>query len=260
MRHYEVMVILDPELDERTIAPSLDTFLSVIKKDGGTVEKVDIWGRRRLAFEIKKKSEGIYAVIDLNAEPASVIELDRQLNLNESVLRTKVLRPVPQKQKAKKAAAKKAAAKKSQPDGRRNDHHRGRQPDRRPGAAVHPVRCRGRLVHGRLHPAHLRPADQRVEGRRRAVPALLDLAAGGRERRRVAAARHAGRGDRDGSSSARIETREGEKRTVVEMQVDEVGPSLRYATAKVNRTQRGSSGGGGGGFGGDSRRRCRSGR
>jgi small subunit ribosomal protein S6 len=113
MRHYEVMVILDPELDERTIAPSLDAFLSVIKKDGGTVEKVDIWGRRRLAFEIKKKSEGIYAVIDLSAEPASVIELDRQLNLNESVLRTKVLRPVPPKQKAKKAAAKKDAAKKS---------------------------------------------------------------------------------------------------------------------------------------------------
>jgi single-strand DNA-binding protein len=50
-----------------------------------------------------------------------------------------------------------------------------------------------------------------------------------------------------------FETREGEKRTVIEMQVDEVGPSLRYATAKVNRTQRGSSGGGGGGgFGGDS--------
>lgn len=93
MRHYEVMVILDPELDERTIAPSLDTFLNVIKNDGGSVEKVDVWGRRRLAYEINKKAEGIYAVIDLNAEPASVIELDRQLNLNESVLRTKVLRP-----------------------------------------------------------------------------------------------------------------------------------------------------------------------
>ena len=115
MRHYEVMVILDPELDERTIAPSLDAFLSVIKKDGGTVEKVDIWGRRRLSFEIKKKSEGIYAVIDISAEPASVIELDRQLNLNESVLRTKVLRPVPQKAKSKKSDAKKAEAKMSEP-------------------------------------------------------------------------------------------------------------------------------------------------
>ena len=111
MRQYEVMVILDPELDERTIAPSLDTFLSVIKKGGGTVEKVDIWGRRRMAFEINKKSEGIYAVIDLTAEPASVIELDRQLNLNESVLRTKVLRPTAQKAKSVKAEAKRTAKK-----------------------------------------------------------------------------------------------------------------------------------------------------
>ena len=93
MRKYEVMVILDPNLEERTIAPSLDAFLSVVKKDGGTVDKVDIWGKRRMAFEIKKHAEGIYAVIDLQAKPASVQELDRQLNLNEAVLRTKVLRP-----------------------------------------------------------------------------------------------------------------------------------------------------------------------
>jgi small subunit ribosomal protein S6 len=93
MRHYEVMVILDPSLEERTIAPSLDTFLNVIRRDGGNVEKVDIWGKRRLAYEINKHGEGIYAVIDLSAEPASVLELDRQLNINESVLRTKVLRP-----------------------------------------------------------------------------------------------------------------------------------------------------------------------
>ena len=93
MRRYEVMVILDPDLEERTIAPSLDQFLGVVRQDGGTVEKVDIWGRRRLSFEIAKKSEGIYAVVDLQAEPATVKELDRQLNLNEAVLRTKVIRP-----------------------------------------------------------------------------------------------------------------------------------------------------------------------
>ena len=69
MRPYEIMVILDPTLDERTVAPSLETFLNVIRKDGGTVEKVDIWGRRRLAYEIAKHAEGIYAVIDLKAEP-----------------------------------------------------------------------------------------------------------------------------------------------------------------------------------------------
>jgi small subunit ribosomal protein S6 len=93
LRHYEVMVILDPSLEERTIAPSLDAFLNVVKTDGGSVEKVDIWGRRRLAYEINKNVEGIYAVIDLQAKPTAVQELDRQLNLNESVLRTMVLRP-----------------------------------------------------------------------------------------------------------------------------------------------------------------------
>ncbi|GAB04265.1 30S ribosomal protein S6 [Gordonia amarae] len=92
MRHYELMVILDPSLDERTVAPSLDTFLNVVRNDGGKVDNVDIWGKRRLAYEIAKHSEGIYAVIDLNAEPATVNELDRQLKLNDSVLRTKVLR------------------------------------------------------------------------------------------------------------------------------------------------------------------------
>ncbi|PZS01475.1 MAG: 30S ribosomal protein S6 [Pseudonocardiales bacterium] len=93
MRHYELMVILDADLEERTIAPSLDTFLNVVKNDGGTVENVDIWGRRRLAYEIDKRVEGIYAVIDLQAEPATVTELDRQLNLNDAILRTKVVRP-----------------------------------------------------------------------------------------------------------------------------------------------------------------------
>ncbi|RLV57247.1 30S ribosomal protein S6 [Aeromicrobium phragmitis] len=93
LRKYEVMVILDAELDERTVAPSLDTYLNVVRQDGGSVDNVDIWGRRRLAYEINKKSEGIYAVVDLTAEPATVKELDRQLSLNESVVRIKVTRP-----------------------------------------------------------------------------------------------------------------------------------------------------------------------
>jgi small subunit ribosomal protein S6 len=87
------MVILDPSLEERTVGPSLDKYLNVIRKDGGTVESVDIWGRRRMAYEIKKNQEGIYAVVTLNAEPDTVKELDRQLTLNESILRTKVIRP-----------------------------------------------------------------------------------------------------------------------------------------------------------------------
>ncbi len=93
MRHYELMVILDPELEERTVAPSLDRFLNVVRKGGGSIENVNIWGRRKLAYEIKKKAEGIYAVVDMQAEPDLAKELDRQLNLNEAVLRTKLIRP-----------------------------------------------------------------------------------------------------------------------------------------------------------------------
>ena len=93
LRRYEVMVILDPDLEERTVGPSLDQYLNLVRQDGGNIENVDIWGRRRMAYDINKKSEGIYAVVELDAEPATVKELDRQLTLNESVLRTKVIRP-----------------------------------------------------------------------------------------------------------------------------------------------------------------------
>jgi small subunit ribosomal protein S6 len=89
---YELMVILDPGIDERTVAPSLDRFLGVIRNAGGTIDNVDIWGRRRLAYEINKKTEGIYAVVNLTSTSEAAKELDRQLGLSEAVLRTKVLR------------------------------------------------------------------------------------------------------------------------------------------------------------------------
>ena len=97
MRPYELMVIIGPEVEERTVEPTLQKFLSVITTDGGTIEKVDIWGRRRLAYEIQKKSEGIYAVVNFTSEPATAKELDRQLSLNETIMRTKITRPEVQK-------------------------------------------------------------------------------------------------------------------------------------------------------------------
>ena len=138
MHQYELMVILDPSVEERTVAPSLDKFLNVIRNGGGTVDNVDIWGRRRLAYEINKKQEGIYAVVSMKSSSADVVELDRQLRLSEAVMRTKVLRAdeavvnikpvaVPEvsaeekaadaadeKPAAKKAPAKKPAAKKAE--------------------------------------------------------------------------------------------------------------------------------------------------
>lgn len=118
MHQYELMVILDPEIDERTVAPSLDKFLNVVRNDGGTIDKVDVWGRRRLAYEINKKAEGIYAVVDFTANAAATAELDRQLKLSEAVMRTKVLRAeegIAQVALASKLAAEKAARKAANP-------------------------------------------------------------------------------------------------------------------------------------------------
>ena len=115
---YELMVILDPEIDERTVAPSLDKFLNVIRNDGGSIDNVDIWGRRRLAYEINKKSEGIYAVVNFTANSSATVELDRQLSLSEAVMRTKVLRAeegMAQVAAAKKLADEKAARKAANP-------------------------------------------------------------------------------------------------------------------------------------------------
>lgn len=93
MRAYELMVILDPQIDERTVAPSIEKFLQPVGAAGGSVDKVDIWGKRRLAYDIKKRSEGIYVVAYLTTTPDVALEITRVLNLNESILRTKLQRP-----------------------------------------------------------------------------------------------------------------------------------------------------------------------
>jgi small subunit ribosomal protein S6 len=114
---YELMVILNPEIDERLVAPNLDKFLKVITTEGGTIGNIDIWGRRRLAYEIDKKNEGIYAVVNFTATSETTQELDRQLGLNEQIMRTKVLRAeeaiamiASEKKRAEEKAARKAAA------------------------------------------------------------------------------------------------------------------------------------------------------
>ncbi|CRH90893.1 30S ribosomal protein S6 [Chlamydia trachomatis] len=92
MRDYEMMIILDSEVDERNLQPMLEKLLAVVPNEGGTIVKTDVMGRRVLAYPINKKSEGIYVVVYMNATPETAQELDRLLNLNEAVLRTKLLR------------------------------------------------------------------------------------------------------------------------------------------------------------------------
>ena len=92
MRHYEVMVILDAGLEEDVIRAVLDRATSTLTSSGGTVNKVDRWGKRRFAYEVHHRSEGYYALIDTMAEPPAVAEIDRMLGLADEVIRHKVIR------------------------------------------------------------------------------------------------------------------------------------------------------------------------
>ena len=93
MRKYEIAVIINPDVDDRQVNGLLEKPLDVFSKAGGTVDNIDVWGRRRLAYDIQKKSEGIYVVVNFQSDPATAQELDRQLGLSEVILRTKLLRP-----------------------------------------------------------------------------------------------------------------------------------------------------------------------
>lgn len=89
---YEMMIIIDPSVDDRSISTHLEKFLAVVPKEGGTVENVDVWGRRKFAYPIKKHTEGTYVVVTFESESATALELDRLLNIQETILRTKLLR------------------------------------------------------------------------------------------------------------------------------------------------------------------------
>ncbi len=91
-RAYEMMIIVDPEVDDRQVPATLERYLTVVKNAQGSVDSIDVWGRRRLAYDIKKKSEGIYVLVHFQSESATAQEMDRQLGLSEVILRTKLLR------------------------------------------------------------------------------------------------------------------------------------------------------------------------
>ena len=87
LRPYEVLVIVDPRPADEEVAALLTQLGEQIKSLGGDVVKMENWGKRRLAYDIRKQREGTYAVFEVSAEPAMVKELERQLRLNENVLR-----------------------------------------------------------------------------------------------------------------------------------------------------------------------------
>lgn len=92
MHKYELMVIFDPSTEEKQVTPILEKSLAVVTNAGGTVDNLDLWGRRKLAYQINKNNDGIYAVVNVHSNPDEVNEVERQLRLNEQIMRTKVMR------------------------------------------------------------------------------------------------------------------------------------------------------------------------
>ena len=244
MRQYELMVILDPETEERTVGTTMDKFLSVVKKDGGTVDNVDVWGRRRLAYDIQEEERGHLRRRQLHrrprhgsgarppAEPQRVGHADQAAPSRRLISRSRS--PITQRRTERSHAM--------------------------AGDTV--ITIIGNLTADpelRFTPSGAAVANFTVAS----TPRMFDRQTnewkdGETLFMRCSVWRDAAenvaeslqRGMRvivSGRLKSRsYETKEGEKRTVVELDVDEIGPSLRNATAKVNKTQRG----GGGGFGG----------
>jgi len=92
VRAYELMVIIDPSLDDQAIGAIVDSGIQQIQSAGGQVAAVDRWGRRRLAYEINRKSEGYYAVLQVVGEYAALEGLDRSFHLADEVMRHKIIR------------------------------------------------------------------------------------------------------------------------------------------------------------------------
>ena len=104
LRSYEILVILDPRPTDEEAAALLTQLGENLTSLGAEVAKVDNWGKRRLAYDIAKQREGTYAVYEASAEPATVKEFERQLGLNENVLRFLSTR-VPVRRKARPTKA-----------------------------------------------------------------------------------------------------------------------------------------------------------
>jgi small subunit ribosomal protein S6 len=93
MRPYELMLITNGSLDEPAVTATVERFTSLIADQGGTVDRVDHWGKRQFAYEIQHMNEGYYTVIDMTVSSEGLVELERQLRIADEIVRHKVVRP-----------------------------------------------------------------------------------------------------------------------------------------------------------------------
>ena len=92
MNQYEVLYVITPELDEEADKVVMDKFADIITANGGEIEKVDVWGKRRLAYPIDYKTEGYYVLVAFNANPELPRELERNMRNDERLMRYMVTR------------------------------------------------------------------------------------------------------------------------------------------------------------------------
>jgi small subunit ribosomal protein S6 len=92
VRDYELIFIIAPVVEEESIQGVVDNVSTRIQADGGEVTKVDVWGRRRLAYPIQKFTEGTYVLVDAQLKPDALSELERNLKLNTSIIRYLLVR------------------------------------------------------------------------------------------------------------------------------------------------------------------------
>ena len=90
MRKYEIVIIANPDLDEESINGVIEKVSGWIKDSGGEVEKVDDWGKRRLAYQIQKLRDGHYHLITANMEPSATKELASNMRYVEAILRSMI--------------------------------------------------------------------------------------------------------------------------------------------------------------------------
>ena len=109
MRKYEVMLILPAEADEAVVKDAVERISKVIGVSDGEVTHTETWGRRRLAFEIDKRTEGYYIVVDMTADPTVITELERVLHLADEVVRFKVVNEPPERKRREMSPTKAAA-------------------------------------------------------------------------------------------------------------------------------------------------------
>ena len=100
MRAYELMIITNGGLDENAVTTTIERFTNLITEQGGTVDRVDHWGKRQFAYEIQHMNEGYYTVVDLTISSDGLNEVERQLRLTDEIVRHKVVRPGPRIKRA----------------------------------------------------------------------------------------------------------------------------------------------------------------